>query len=163
MRDMTQSLIDGRLPLSTWQVQMMQSVKVVHLVGLATAVGGWSNLDQSDFGFVGQRIRSQYAYLREFANQLESGRQPLNGSALARATMYADSARATHRAAQRRAAQQRGMQQERNQLGAADHCAGCLAASAAGWVPIGTLVPCGSRQCLSRCHCSLAYRMAPAA
>jgi hypothetical protein len=163
MRDLSQMLLDGKIALSAWQVQMMVSIKSVHLIGVSLASGGWSNLDQSDFGFVGQRIRSQYAYLRDFANQIESGKQPLNGTVLARATMYAEAGRATHRAAQRRAAQQRGMEQEKNQLGAADHCAGCLSATAAGWVEIGTLVPCGSRQCLSRCHCSLTYRTVPAA
>jgi hypothetical protein len=159
MRDLTTALIEGRLPLGAWQAQMMQEIKSSHLVGLATAGGGWNNLDQADFGWVGQRIRSQYGYLRGFAADLASGRQPLNGTALTRATMYAESARQTHRAAQQRLAKQRGLEQERNQLGAADHCAGCLEQTAKGWVEIGTLVPCGSRNCLSRCHCSLQYRV----
>lgn len=163
MRANTQALIDGRLTLSDWQASMMAQIKAAHLVALATAGGGWQNLDQSDYGWAGQRIRSQYAYLRDFAAQLASGKQALNGTALTRSTMYADAARATHRAAQRRAAQQRGMEQERNQIGAADHCAGCLGETARGWVEIGTLVPCGSRNCLARCHCSLTYRAVRAA
>lgn len=163
MRALTQSLIDGQINLATWQAQMMQSVKSVHLVGTALANGGWSQLDQSDFGWTGQRIRSQYAYLRDFANQLASGKQPLNGTALARAELYAHAGRATHSAAQERLAQQRGMEQERNQLGAADHCPGCLGETARGWVPIGSLIPCGSRNCLARCHCSIVWRTSPVA
>ena len=163
MRNLTQSLVDGRINVADWQAQMMQAIKSTHLVGLAAGNGGWNSLNQSDYGWAGQRIRQQYAYLRDFAGQLVSGKQPLNGTAVARAALYAEAARQTHRAVQRRAAQQRGMEQERNQLGAADHCGGCLNATSQGWVEIGTLTPCGSRQCMSRCHCVLIYRMAPAA
>lgn len=160
MRAATQQLIDGGMPLAAWQAQMMQAVKTVHLVGTATAVGGWQQMDDSWNGWTGQRIRAQYRFLAGFAADLASGRQPLNGAALTRIGMYAEAARSTHRAAQSRLAERRGMDQERNQLGSADHCAGCLSATAAGWVEIGTLVPCGSRNCLSRCRCSIQYKMA---
>lgn len=163
MRDLSQGLVNGTLSLADWQLQMMQTVKSGHLIGVALANGGWNNLDQSDYGWAGQRIRTEYGYLRDFAGQIASGKQPLNGVVLARAELYGHAARQTHRAAQRRAAQRRGLEQERNQLGAADHCSGCLDASSRGWVAIGTLVPCGSRNCLVRCHCSLAYRTKPAA
>jgi hypothetical protein len=159
-RALTQQMVDGTISVAAWQAGMMQQIKAAHLVGLATANGGWNQLDQSDFGWVGQRIRSQYAYLRDFAADVASSRQPLNGTVLSRAEMYVESGRATHRAAERRAARARGLDLERNRLGAADHCPGCLTETAKGWQPIGTLVPCGSRNCLSRCHCSLAYRRA---
>lgn len=163
MRSLTQSLSDGQLSLAAWQAGMMAATKSVHIVGATVATGGWAQMGQDDWGWVGQRIREQYRFLQQFAADLASGKQALNGTALARSEMYAQAGRATHRAAIERAAKARGLEQERNQLGAADHCAGCLAATAAGWVPIGSLVPCGSRNCLSRCHCSLTYRMVPAA
>lgn len=162
-RLLTQQLIDGTLTLGDWQLQMMQGVKSVHLVGLSAATGGWAQLDQSDFGWAGQRIRTQYGFLDRFARDIAAGRQLLTASAVARAEMYAEAGRATHRAAEQRQARQRGMEQERNVLGAADHCAGCLGATARGWVAAGSLVPCGSRNCLSRCHCHLVYRRTPAA
>lgn len=163
MRDLTQALAEGRLSLASWQASMMAEVKAAHLVAATLAHGGWNRMDQSALGWTGQRVRSQYAYLRDFAAQIASGRQKLDGTALARATMYAEAARSTHRAALTRLARQRGENQERNVLGAADHCAGCLSATAQGWVPIGTLVPCGSRNCLGRCHCYLIYRESPVA
>lgn len=163
MRALTQSLLDGGLSLSAWESSMLSSIKSLHLVGLSTASGGWYSLDSSDFGWVGRRIRDQYEYLRGFAADLASGKQPLNGTALARAEMYASAARSTHRAAIERAAKERGLEQERNQLGSADHCGGCLGETARGWVAIGSLVPCGSRTCRSRCHCSIVYRMKAAA
>jgi hypothetical protein len=141
---------------------MMSQAKSIHLDGAAVAMGGWYSMDQSDFGWTGQRIRSQYGYLRGFAADVASGKQKLDGTALTRATLYAEAGRQTHRAAEQRAASERGLMEERNQLGAADHCAGCLAATSRGWVAIGTLVPCGSRDCLTRCRCSLQYRAATA-
>ena len=163
MRLLSQQLMDGTIMLADWQLAMMQATKAVHLVGTAVAHGGWSQLDQSDFGWAGQRIRTQYSYLNRFAADIASGRQNLDGTLLARSELYAQAGRATHRAAERRLATKRGLAEEKNLLGAADHCAGCLAETARGWVKIGTLVPCGSRDCLVRCHCSLTYRTVQAA
>jgi hypothetical protein len=163
MRGLTQSLIDGQMSLATWQSSMMLEVKAANLIGATVGIGGWAQMDQSDFGWTGQRIRTQYAFLRGFAADLASGRQKLNGSVLARAELYAEAGRQTHRAAVEREAKARGEEQERNVLGAADHCQSCLAQTARGWVGIGELVPCGSRDCKVRCHCSIEYRVkAPA-
>lgn len=163
MRALSQGLIDGTITLTTWQASMMAEIKAGHLVGTSVAVGGWNAMDQSDFGWTGQRIRQQYGFLRGFAGDIAAGRQKLDGSLLSRAELYGHAARATHRAAQRRLAKGRGLEEEKNQLGAADHCGGCLNETSRGWVRLGTLVPCGSRQCLTRCHCVLTYRMRPAA
>jgi hypothetical protein len=164
VRQLTQSLIDGQIGLDVWQAQMMSSIKSVHIVGATLANGGWSQMDQSDWGWTGSaRIRPQYAYLRDFAAQLANGKQPLNGSALARAELYAQAGRATHRAAQERLAKQRGMEREKSNLGAADHCSSCLTEAARGWQPVGSLIPVGARTCLSRCHCWFTYQMTPAA
>jgi hypothetical protein len=154
----TQSLIDGNVSLAEWQTASMRAIKTAHLDGLALAKGGWSQLDQIEFGWVGQRIRAQYRYLTMFAQQIADGRQMLGPGAVARAEMYAEAARATHREAQRRQAKTRGMEEERNRLSASESCSGCILQTSMGWVPIGTLVPCGSRQCLSRCKCSISYR-----
>lgn len=161
MRALTQSLIDGQINLATWQASMMGSAKNVHIVGATLANGGWAQMDQSDWGWVGAaRIRPQYAYLRDFAAQIASGKQPLNGTALARAELYANAGRATHRAAQERLAQQRGLEMAKSNLGVCDHCALCISEASRGWQPVGTLVPVGSRTCLSRCHCWFSYRAA---
>jgi len=158
MRDLTQRMIDGNLSLADWQLQMRGAIKSTHLVAASTAQGGWAQMSLSDFGWTGQRIRAQYRFVDGFARDIAAGRQPLTASAVNRASMYAEAGRATHRAAETRAAKQRGLDEERNVLGFADHCAGCLTETGKGWVAIGTLVPCGSRTCLARCHCSLAYR-----
>lgn len=164
MRALTQQLLDGTLALATWQLLMMQQIKQTHLVALAVAHGGWTQLDQSAFGWVGAaQIKPQYQYLAKFTIEIQTGKQALDGTVLARAALYAEAARATHRAAVQRQMDRIGMAEERNQLGQADHCRGCLRETRRGWVPIGSLVPCGRRDCMVRCHCSIEYRAGAAA
>lgn len=162
MRALTQSLLDGQLSLAAWQSQMMFSLKQVHIVGTTLANGGWAQMDQSTWGWVGQRIRTQYAFLRDFAADLAAGRQPLNGTAVARSALYAQAGRATHREAQRRAAKQRDLERERRILGAADHCRSCLSEAARGWQPLGSLRAIGDSECRSACRCHFEFKLAAA-
>lgn len=159
MRAATQALVDGQLSLADWTLQMMAGIKSVHLVGLATAHGGWNQLGQDDFGWVGQRIRSQYGFLMKFSVEVSSGKQKLDGTAVARSALYAQAARETHREAQRRLARQRFMSEERRVLGAADHCRDCLQQAGLGWQPFGTLRRIGESACRANCRCHFAFRM----
>lgn len=160
MRTVSEQLQAGTISLSDWQQRMAAEMKPLHTGAAAFGRGGWGQMSQSDWGWTGSEIRRHYGYLRRFAEDIATGRQALDGRLVARATMYAEAARGTQRGMQRRMAQKIGRTEELNQLGAADqHCAECVACSARGWVPIGTLPPPGSRTCLSRCHCSLEFRM----
>lgn len=162
LQQITGGLQTGTLTIEDWRGLMAAEVKSLHLATATAAKGGWAQMSQADFGWVGQRLRTQYQYLDGFAQDVASGKQPMDGTLAVRASLYAEAARATHREMERRQARLRGEMLERNQLGAADHCPGCLEQTARGWQPIGTLVPVGSRTCLARCHCTLLYRTAPA-
>jgi hypothetical protein len=142
---------------------MAQEMKLLHVGAAGVGRGGWAQMSQSDWGWTGQRLRQQYGFLRNFAHDIATGKQPMDGRLLARAGMYAEAARATQREMQRRTGMLVGRSQERNVLGAAEHCGGCLDATARGWVPIGSLPPVGSRQCRSRCHCVIETRLPEAA
>jgi hypothetical protein len=162
MRTISEQLQSGAISLSDWQQRMAAEMKPLHTGAAALGRGGWGQMSQSDWGWTGSEIRRHYGYLRRFAEDIATGHQALDGRLIARATMYAEAARGTQRGMQRRMAQKIGRTEERNQLGAADrHCAECVDCSARGWVPIGTLPPPGSRTCLSRCHCSMAFRVTP--
>jgi hypothetical protein len=53
-----------------------------------------------------------------------------------------------------------GYTMEENVLGLAEHCEGsgsCVEVTAKGKVPIGTLLPIGTRLCLTSCKCTIAY------
>lgn len=161
LRALTTQLRQGDLDIPAWQQQVQAEVKSLHLATAAVSRGGWAQMTYSDFGWTGQRLRGQYAYLRQFAVDVASGKQPINGTLEARAALYAEAARSTAREMERRLAMLGGHTEEKNVLGAADHCGGspsCLGETAKGWVAIGTLVAVGSRACHSRCRCHLEFR-----
>lgn len=159
MNTLTQQLIDQKLSLAEWQSGMMEQIKISHTAAAASARGGWAQMSQSDWGAVGRMIRQQYGYLRNFANQIASGEQKLDGRALVRADLYAQAARGTFEEIQRRYQRlMNGMEEEARILGEADHCKGCLAQAALGFKPIGTLDPIGAEECITNCHCRFIYR-----
>lgn len=156
---MTEKLQTGAITLANWQQQMAQEMKMMHVGAAAMGNGGWANMTQSDWGWVGSRLRSEYGYLRNFAHDIATGDQPLDGRLLNRATMYAAAARGTQREIQRRIAILNGALEERNLLGPAEHhCDQCPSLTSLGWVMIGTLPSVGARTCLSRCKCRIETR-----
>lgn len=155
----TEQLMSGQLNIADWQIAMMEQIKIEHTAAAAAANGGWAQMSQSDWGAVGRMIRDQYEYLNRFAEQLASGEQALNGVVPVRADMYADAARATFEEMRRRYERlYNGATEEIRVLGEADHCNGCLEQAGMGWQPVGTLMPIGSQECITRCHCRYKYR-----
>lgn len=153
-----QQLIDGKITLADWQGQMTSNLKTLHVAMGVVANGGFQNTSSADFGFIGSLIKKQYSFLRDFAKQIETGKQLLNGSLLARSALYVQAGRETYENVVGRAAGNGGATQEKSILGIADHCEQCVSEAAKGWVEIGTLIPVGQRLCKSNCHCSLQYR-----
>jgi hypothetical protein len=160
MRETTQNLLAGTIMLADWQLQMMAAVKSVHLVALAVAHGGWAQLDQSDFGWVGSQVRANYRFLARFSIEISTGAQKLDGTALARAALYAQAARVTHREAQRRLAARQRAGEERRRLGVADHCGVCIDQAKLAWQPFGTLRRLGDSPCKVNCRCWFEFRSA---
>lgn len=159
MNLLTQDLVTEQITLAEWQSGMMEQIKISHNAAAASARGGWAQMSQSDWGATGRLIRAQYDYLRNFANQIASGKQALNGSALVRADLYAHAPRGTFEEIRRRHERlENGMQEECRVLGEADHCEGCLHQAELSWQPIGTLAPIGSQECVTHCHCRFRFR-----
>lgn len=160
MREITQLMRDGNISLSEWRELMRASIKESQLYSAAIAKGGFAQMRAADYGRVGRIIRDQYEFLENFAREIRSGRQSLDGTSLSRAAMYGQSPRPTYEAFARADAAARGMNQERNILHKAEHCTDCLAMSALGWQPINTLIPIGQRKCRANDRCTMRYRSA---
>jgi hypothetical protein len=160
MRGLTDALMSGQIGLTEWRGSMEAQIKSSQLAAGLAARGGLAQASQADLGWIGQRIRSQYEFLDNFAADLVSGRQLLNGTVQARAELYGQAGRATHREMERRIGRLEGDDEESNELGIADSCDECLDATAQGWVPIGSLPAVGDRLCGTRCRCTIVTRSA---
>jgi hypothetical protein len=162
MRGLSEQLQAGTISLDEWKIAMRQEIHDVQNTAAVMARGGVDQMSQSDWGWVGQRTRTQYDYLERFAADIASGKQPLNGRFLRRAEMYAKAARGTFDGMRGRLARQHGAAFEQRLLGAAEHCQatsrpGCVEEAAKGRQPIGTLAPIGAATCLTECRCRMRF------
>jgi hypothetical protein len=148
----------GEISVAKWQAAMAQEIKVSHVASASAAKGGWAQMSQSDYGFTGAKIKEQYQYLQNFANEVASGKQPLNGAFLRRARMYNDAARGTYEDVKKREAKKAGAIEERRVRHAADSCIDCIEYEALGWQPIGTLPKIGASICRTNCRCTFEYK-----
>jgi hypothetical protein len=161
MRADAEGLQAGRLSLVEWELAMRRHVKSAHLLAASLERGGFAQMTRADLGWTGQRVRRQFEYLRNFAREIESGKQPLDGRLLARVDLYAEAARATEREMAARMAVQGGATHRARQLGIADHCRkgrgrpGCIEQARLGYLPIGDKrhVEIGGCRCGTRCKC----------
>jgi len=158
MAQATEALRMRAITVTQWHTIMRREVKNVHLYSAAAAKGGWAQLTPQDLGYLGQRIRQELGYLDRFARQLRNPRFPRDGRVTARARMYAQAGRYTYHRVDRQVQLGIGMTHERNILSAGEACESCIEQADLEWVPIGTLVPVGNRQCLTNCRCDIAYK-----
>jgi hypothetical protein len=148
---------DGRLSALEWRTAMRDELETSYGLAAALAHGGVEAMDATAWATLGAELRHTYGFVDQFALQVEQGTVSV-AQAVTRAAMYAGGAHMVYELFRRGDAQQRGETQERNILQPGDNCAGCLAATDAGWVSVGTLPHPGERDCLTHCRCTLEFR-----
>jgi hypothetical protein len=157
-RQLTTALKDGRIGLAEWQVGMARAVKNVNYAAVASASGGVNNMTAVERGRAGAIIKQQYAYLRDFAKQIESGEQKLDGRAMRRAEMYMDAAKGSFHEQKRagyadshagQVVMVRSIRHKR------DSCRSCVGLDGK-WFPMGSAeyIPVGRRECNVNCGCT---------
>lgn len=151
-------LVSGELTLAEWQAQMMVMSKDVNLAGAALNEGGWYNMSQADFGKAGNKIRGEYGYLNNFANEIADGTQKLDGTLANRAKLYGEQGRVSYYDFAEKSAREDGYEEERSVLSPSESCDVCVSEDSLGWRPLGQVIPIGDRTCLSRCNCFMQYR-----
>lgn len=164
MAAVSQQLIDRQITVKEWQLAMAREIKEAHIASAAASKGGWAQMTQSDWGWTGAKIKEQYQYLKNFANEIASGKQKLDGRLMVRAEMYGAAQRTTFEEMRRRYERNKGLTEERRILGPAEHCTssgdleGCLELASKGWQPIGTLPRIGQSPCRVNCKCTFEFR-----
>jgi len=155
--EVSMSYLNGEITLSEWQILMERSIKSIHTSSAALAIGGWNQMDYSDWGRTGSMIKKQYWWLDNFANDVHIGKQRL-GSFLRRAQLYAQAGRGTYEEMRRVLAEHHGFIEERRLLAPAEHCNTCVLEAEKDWQPIGTLRQIGDSECRTNCLCRFMFR-----
>lgn len=158
LQNSAKGLRDGSVSIEAFRDELFRGVKDVHIASGLAAYGGREAMTPERWGYLGSRTRAQYGYARKFIASIVDGTQPLNGRLAVRAAMYAEAGRTTYEEVRAREAKRRGYTEERNILHSRESCSQCRALSGQGWVEIGKLPPIGTRECMSRCRCTIEYR-----
>ena len=136
--------------LATFERVMRDGIKTTHVLSAMAAKGGYAQMTNRDYGRVGQTVRFHYGKLEDWMRQVADGTAPLDGRFAMRAGMYAGASLGTYYRVSGDVALAAGYTDR--------SCDTCVAQTARGPVPIGTLVPIGQRQCLGNCRCTIEYR-----
>jgi len=158
LRRFTRMLGDGDITLDQWQASVREALKLVHVQAAIIGNGGRETMGAADWGRIGQRLRMEYAYLQNFANDL-LGARVSTAQSLARIGLYAQSVRSTYWEGTTIRSEKQGYSLMRRILdGQAEHCQDCLDYAARGVVSIGSLPLPGQRcACRANCRCSVKY------
>lgn len=158
LKRFTRMLSNGSITLDQWEGSVREAIKGAHIQAAIVGYGGKDNMGSGEFGRIGQRLRSEYAYLQSFARDLLEQRvsAPM---ALARVGLYAQSVRGSYWQGTELRKQQQGYGMMRRILDPqAMHCRDCPGYAAQGIVPIGSVPLPGQRcECSSRCKCRVEY------
>ena len=164
-RVLSAQLQNWEITLTEWQTAMTENIKRLELASALTANGGEQNTNENDKEEIAALILALLLLFRKFTNDIQRGRQALNGLLLARSDLYASSARGMYEdMTGYNERGYRGRTQERRLLGNLDHChtddelEGCVELAARGWQPIGSLPPIGKSPCRANCKCTKVYR-----
>jgi len=158
LKSFTEKLVNGSITLDQWQGSVREAIKIAHIQVATIGYGGKAEMGSSEYGRIGQRLRSEYTYLQGFVRDLIDGRisAPM---AMARIGLYAQSVRGSYWQGTEMKEQQRGFSMMRRVLDdQAVHCQDCIGYAARGMVSIGSLPMPGVRcECGARCKCSVVY------
>jgi hypothetical protein len=164
-RTLSQGLQSGDTKLSEWQLTMLENIKQTELAASLAANGGEQNTSEADKKKIAAAILLLLLFFQTFTEEIEVGRQALNGSLLARSDLYANSARSIFEETRRFGmAAYFGAVQERRRFGIAEHChsdgerQGCVELYDKGWQPINSLPRLGDTPCRTNCKCRFEYR-----
>lgn len=151
-------MADRDITWNQWVREMQTVIRQTHMDLLALGSGGRGQVTQKqwdDLAF--KTLPTQYDFLKDFSQKILDGDYSRLQVVLY-AQQYIGTAAASYDNGRRGASKQAGFTQERNILGLADHCDQCRDLAGRGWVPIGTLPPPGTRECLGNCRCHLEFK-----
>lgn len=157
LRTMAQGVISGQLSVGELRLRAARLLSDLHWDAALLAGGPFNGLPLPIAQATRAALDAELRYLDGVMADVIAGRQSLDGTLRTRMGMYGSAGWGTLQGVYGIRAGMMGFQFEENVLGVAEHCEGCIAETAKGRVPIGTLVPVGDRDCLSNCKCRIVF------
>lgn len=170
IREVSQRLQQNMITLAEWQREVMPLIKYSQIAAGLIANGGAGNNNENDYLAIAAFILALFLFFQSFTNEIESGKQLINGTLLSRGDLYANAARDAYEEMRRFIMQTYlGIEYERRVLDPrAHHChtviledgeewVGCPELAELGWQPVGVLPRLMATPCLSNCKCHFEF------
>jgi hypothetical protein len=158
LRSITGNLVAGTATLAAWYRDFLAAA-FPRLYASSMALIGTGTLVPADRANLRVMAGQQLGYLDRFRRNLASAAQPLDGSAVSRAGLYASAAWSLAHNAYAASMIRDGHGEARWRLGAPEHhCGDCPAQAARGWVPADQLPDLGTLSCNQGCRCWKEFR-----
>ncbi len=158
------ALRSGEMSVREVQLAGEREIVTAHLGAAALALGGWAQMNQTDFGRVGGLVKPVLEEWRDLMVAVGDG-APLDRRVVQGVREAINAARAGFHSVESDALKKRGYDQYMNDLNdGAKHCAGskgrpsCPSVTARGWVKTGQLPATNKRGCWGNCQCRFKYR-----
>jgi hypothetical protein len=153
---MGDSYLDHR-NTSQWIIDSRSELTKMHTALAMIAQGGREQMDVKSWGRVGQMIRSEAEYLRQFEIDLSKG-EVSDAQMLARLIMYGEAGYKTYMGMVKAREAEAGMYARRIlDDSVTEHCDDCISAASGDFVPASEVREIGDSQCSSLCHCDIEY------
>ena len=159
MGDLAAQLVRGEISQEVWYQETRTLMRLSYRRNVLLANGGTETMTPTAWGRFGAEMKKQYKYLDNFAGEIATGKQALNGRVVVRAGMYGDASYAQYQNWKLQAEVRAGYAIEaRRVLHPAEHCEDCVSYAAKGWMPAADVPPIGDSRCLTHCKCSIETR-----
>lgn len=153
---LTKSLAAGDTTVAEWReafaVELRRATSQMYALGR----GGWAQMTAEDRALVTDRLKSEFGYLQQFAQDIQAGNLS-EAQIEARMNMYGNAIRSSYYEGERTAKEAAGYTMERRVLNPGESCPDCIEYAGMDWQPIGTLPAIGDSQCLGNCNCNFEY------
>ena len=147
-------LLNKDITVNNWMRQTASHLKQSHINMFALGFGGHRKMGAGEYGAIGNRLRKEYEYLRQFALEIQDGKLS-EAQISARLALYYGSTWQTYQRARERAHKANGYTQERRVTQPGKVCGDCAGYALRGWVAIGELPAPGDQSvCKVHCRCS---------
>ncbi|MDE0398875.1 MAG: hypothetical protein OXL96_13855 [Candidatus Poribacteria bacterium] len=93
--DLTDNLVNSRITVQEWLLEMRKRVRDAHNAGYMLARGGRNAMFQTDLDTLSEHIKEQFNYLQKFGEEVRAG--DLSAKQItARSEMYIESSKSSH-------------------------------------------------------------------